>query len=78
MAYYKDSKYLKYDPDPAFDKTHPPGANTPFSGIYRCAGCGHEITSVAPHPLPPQSHHQHNALQGHIRWQLIVGTTHAR
>jgi hypothetical protein len=72
MALYKDSKYLTASNHAAFDKVHEPGSATPFSGIYRCEGCGHESTSVVSHPLPPQNHHQHNAYQGSIRWRLVV------
>ncbi|QEC56700.1 protein L [Flavisolibacter ginsenosidimutans] len=76
MAYYKNSAYLTLNNHSAFDLTHHPGAKTSNSGIYRCDGCGHEIVSVSPHPLPPQNHHQHTQAQGHIRWRLVVATTH--
>lgn len=77
MAVYKNANYLRQDFGAAFDQFHSPGSNTPLSGIYKCAGCGHEMVSVANHPFPPQNHHVHNALQGQIRWQLIVMSTHA-
>jgi hypothetical protein len=76
MAFYKYSNYLASHADVAFDQVYPPGSPTPFSGIYRCEGCGHEITSIQDRPLPPQNHHEHNPSQGKIRWQLIVATTH--
>jgi hypothetical protein len=72
MAYYKYPKYLTQNNDAAFDQIHNAAAATPYSGIYRCEGCGHEVTSVSGHPLPPQNHHQHTRAQGTIRWRLIV------
>ena len=76
MAWYKHSQYLTQSNEGAFDAEHSPGAPTPHSGIYRCLGCGHEVTSVRAHTLPPQNHHQHTTAQGHVRWRLIVMTTH--
>jgi hypothetical protein len=76
MATYKYSGYLSASQDGAFDATHPPGAVTPFSGIYRCMGCGKEIVSEHGKPLPPQNHHQHAAGQGAIIWKLIVFADH--
>jgi hypothetical protein len=78
MAFYKYSAYLSQNNLGAFDEIHEPGALTPHSGIYRCEGCGHEITSIQNNPLPPQNHHQHTMSQGRIRWRLIVRTTHTR
>jgi hypothetical protein len=72
MAYYKYEQWLARSTHEAFDQLHSPGGSTPFSGIYRCEGCGHEVTSVQSHPLPPQNHHQHTYSQGAIRWRLIV------
>jgi hypothetical protein len=56
----------------AFDNVHSPGAATPFSGIYRSEGCGHEVALNAGNPLLPQNHHQHKPGQGSIRWRLVV------
>lgn len=72
MALYKNPNYFRHTDDNAFDLEHRPGAATPYSGIYQCAGCGREITSVTGHTLPPQNHHQHTYGQGAIRWRLIV------
>lgn len=72
MAQYKYPQVLQPNNSNAFDLVHNPGSSTPFSGIYRCAGCGREATSIQHHPLPPQNHHQHSLVQGHVRWQLIV------
>lgn len=71
------SQAIQYSADAAFDSTSGPGQSTPFSGIYRCVGCGHEVTGVQGKTMPPQSHHQHTSQQGAIAWQLIVATTHA-
>jgi hypothetical protein len=69
---YKYSHFLLKSEDAVFDRIFTPGVDTPHSGIYRCEGCGREVTSVADHPLPPQNHHQHDASQGAIRWRLAV------
>jgi hypothetical protein len=74
MALYKYSQHLGTSDHGAFDSTHSPGTSTPYSGIYRCEGCGDEIASNAGNPLPPQNHHQHSTSQGAIRWRLIVYT----
>jgi hypothetical protein len=71
MALYKYNQFLSPRDGPAFDVLHSPGATTPFSGIYRCEGCGHEVVSTVGHPLPPQDHHQHASYRP-IQWQLIV------
>lgn len=74
MALYKYSQYLDHSSHQAFDQIHRPGETTPFSGIYRCEGCGKNEVSVAGRPLPPQNHHQHTMSQGAIRWRLIAAT----
>ena len=71
-ALYKYSQYLQQNNHAAFDQIYEPATTTPYSGIYRCEGCGLCVTSVKDHPLPPQNHHQHNYQQGRIRWRLIV------
>jgi hypothetical protein len=76
MALYKYNAFLMHSDDNAFDLLHGPGAATPFSGIYRCHGCGREDVSTYGHPLPPQNHHQHAASQGLIQWRLIVAADH--
>ena len=77
MALYKDGTHLTPTTDTNFDTVHHPGAKAPFSGIYRCVGCGHEVVSTEHHPLPPQNHHQHKTNQGTIRWKLLVYAEHA-
>jgi hypothetical protein len=74
VAVYKYINYLQQSPHAAFDQVHSPGHPTPFSGIYRCEGCGINEVSTHLHPLPPQNHHQHTQAQGPIRWRLIVAT----
>jgi hypothetical protein len=70
--FYKYAEFLTKSGDEKFDKLHEPGTPTPYSGVYRCEGCGKEATSVSSHPLPPQNHHQHTPEQGKIRWRLAV------
>lgn len=72
MAFYKYANYLTTSDHHAFDDIHHPGEATPYSGIYHCTGCGHEVTSVQGHPLPPQNHHQHDYTEGAILWKLVV------
>ena len=74
MAVYKHAHYLIQDNSAAFDQIHPAGTATPYSGIYRCEGCGRNDVSTEGHPLPPQNHHQHSPQQGAIRWRLVVAT----
>ncbi len=72
MALYKYSHFLAASSDDVFDAVSRPDNLAPRSGIYRCLGCGREVTSEENNPLPPQSHHQHQPHQGHIQWQMIV------
>jgi len=48
---YKYDQFLTKSDDEKFDKIYEPGTPTPYSGIYRCEGCGKEATSV--HPPSP-------------------------
>ena len=77
MALYQASEFLSRITHAGFDAVHSTAATTPYSGVYRCVGCGKEIISTKGHPLPPQNHHQHTAQQGRIRWRLIVAAQHA-
>ncbi|CAM3169517.1 hypothetical protein SPAN111604_07995 [Sphingomonas antarctica] len=72
-AIYKHTTHLEQSNSDAFDTITPVGHSAPYSGIYRCKGCGHMISSTKGHTLPPQNHPQHSTAQGQIRWQLIVG-----
>lgn len=69
-------RYVSKTSDQAFDAEHRPGATTPYSGLYRCMGCGKEDVSTEGHPLPPQNHHQHTQAQGAILWRLAVFADH--
>ena len=73
MAFYKYAQFLTAEDEPEYDAIRVPGDLTPFSGIYRCEGCGQSVVSTHLHPLPPQNHHQHGLLaNGPIRWRLVV------
>jgi hypothetical protein len=76
MAIYKNPSVLTKSEDVAFDAIHAPGGAAPFSGIYKCEGCGYEVASNHGQPLPPQNHHQHPANLGAIRWRLVVFAEH--
>lgn len=74
MAHVVDTSVLTPGNPAAFAPTYRPGARTPFSGIYRCATCGHEAVSTMGHPLPPQHLAHRHALP--ILWRLVVAATH--
>lgn len=76
MASYKYAAYISNNQSDEFDKEYGPGKIVPFSGIYRCMGCGREIAANQENPFPPQNHHQHTQAQGAIRWRLIVYAVH--
>ncbi len=50
------------------------GTKVPVSGIYRCTGCGDEITSNKDDPFPPQNGDQHECNGKPIHWELVVMT----
>jgi hypothetical protein len=72
MAQYKFERFLHFCSDKVLDTVTPAGAIAPRSGIYRCDGCGMELTALADQPLPNIGHHEHAASQKLIRWKLIV------
>ena len=72
MAFYKYAAVLTHVDNQHYDTLHGVSALTPFSGIYRCTGCGQSAVSTRGHPLPPENHHQHAPMHGPIQWQLIV------
>jgi hypothetical protein len=74
MAVYKYTHYLTQVNTVPFDTITHPATPTPYSGIYRCEGCGVNVVSTQGHHMPPQNHHQHAIAQGTIRWKLIVAT----
>ena len=73
MAFYKYPQYFTQQNGDAFDKLHPPGVSTPFSGLYKCEVCGHEADSTKGHPLPPE-HHSRNAPHQRTKWRLIAAS----
>jgi hypothetical protein len=77
MAYYKYAANLEQEPAaPEYDLVYHPATSTPYSGVYKCQGCGREAVSTYGHALPPQNHHQHTPSQGTIRWRLIAKSMH--
>jgi hypothetical protein len=75
---YKNPAHFHVNQSPQFDALNGPSTAAPTSGIYRCAGCGHEATSTKGHPLPPQDHHTHTVAEGKIRWQLVAACLHVK
>lgn len=59
---------------PEWNNAYGIGATVPASGIYRCTGCGDEITSNKDDKFPPQNRHQHVNQAVPVQWQLIVKT----
>ena len=78
MALYKYDQAVSRSQHANFDKLYAPGHTAIDAGIYRCAGCGDEISIAGGHILPPQNHHQHSREQGDIAWQLIVASVSIR
>ena len=76
MATYKYPGNLAQVDHQAFDVLYAPGQAPPFSGIYKCMGCGREVVAEQARQLPPQNHHQHFPNQGAVRWVLIVYADH--
>lgn len=77
MAYFSEKAVLKKEGPLKYQIIRKSEEITPFSGIYKCVGCGREIVSAKSNPLPPQNDHQHDsASEGEIRWQLIVRADH--
>lgn len=79
MAQYASdtAKYLSQTDEPAakhWKTLYGVSSTVPVSGIYRCRGCGDEITSNKGDPFPPQNKHQHTSKDGDISWELIVKT----
>ena len=56
----------------AFDTIHNPGEECELEGIYKCVGCGKEITLAKGKTFPAQNHDQHTSDKGLIRWKLFV------
>lgn len=65
-------KEASKDSNNAFDEQYNPGDTCKHEGIYKCKGCGKEITLAKDKTFPPQNHHQHSQQQGSIRWNLFV------
>ena len=78
MAYYKDITLLRRETGAEYDLVHAAGEQVPFTGIYRCQGCGNSIAALAGNRFPPPNHHDHNALQPRMRWQLVVKSNFER
>jgi hypothetical protein len=72
MAHYANAGYLNHSTNAQFNYIHNPGQIPQIGGIYRCTGCGKEVTCAIGHTLPPQNHHQHTPFYVPIKWQLVV------
>ncbi|HCN45044.1 MAG TPA: protein L [Pseudomonas sp.] len=79
MAQYAEDtqNYLRSATDPEDEhwrRLYGIGSEVPVSGIYRCRGCGHEITSNKTDQFPPQNKKQHTCDDEEVLWELIVMT----
>jgi hypothetical protein len=74
MAVCKDWSFFEHSNSSAFDTIFSAGSFTPYSGIYRCEGCGQNSVSTEGMPLPARGHHGHQSSQGTVRWRLIAST----
>lgn len=75
MAVYKTLDFLSHSTHFAFDTTTASGSVSPFTGIYRCQGCGREIAAHTGMTLPGEDNHLHRIGQGPVTWQLVVATS---
>lgn len=71
MALFAHTGYLRYFDSTAFTHLHGPGDPSPYSGIYKCVACGHEVACAAAQSLPKIAHPQHPADRT-IEWRMIV------
>lgn len=78
MAYYKDLRLLGRENGDEYDLFYNAGDKAPYTGIYRCAGCGNSRAAYKGDRFPPPNHHDHNALQTKMRWQLVVKSNFER
>jgi hypothetical protein len=69
MAYYREAANLTQFNHAMFDNQYEPGQTVTYKGIYKCTGCGDEIT--VNERFPPQNTHQHTSYLP-VRWKLIV------
>ena len=81
MPTYKYANFLQTSDSKIFDKLHHSGASVPYSGIYRCATCGFEITCEEGRIFPPEKscakhHAKWKCAQGEVNWQLAAFTIH--
>lgn len=75
MALFSYTGYLRYFDSTAFTNVHGPGDPAPYSGIYKCESCGHEVAIPATNPLPKMTHPRHS-IESPIEWRLIVYAQH--
>lgn len=77
VAYYKDNDHVRETGNgdhKRWSTAYKPGEISSDSGIYRCQGCGTEITHIKGQSLPPRSDHTHTKDHGKMRWLLLVRT----
>lgn len=74
MVFLKRQAFWQESAEEALDILVACDVITPYSSIYRCEACGHEILSTKGAPMPSAAHHQHSYNQEAIRWRLIVRT----
>lgn len=78
MANFKYAGFLTLDKGAEFDRLHEPNSEAPFSGVYRCDGCGISATFLRGQKIPVQPQHKHNGSQGKVRWRLVVKSHYSK
>lgn len=76
MPFYTDKTsqfFTKQEPGREWESAYGIGDKVPVSGIYRCTGCGDEITSNKGDIFPPQNKTQHPYCSA-IQWRLVAKT----
>lgn len=76
MPFFTDqtSKFFtKQESGKEWESTYGISEKVPASGIYRCTGCGDEITSNKGDIFPPQNRTQHPNCSA-IKWRLVAKT----
>lgn len=71
-SYLKKVTTFKPEEAEIWNSAKAAGSSAPASGIYRCTGCGHEITSNEGSKLPSLNCHRQSDSATAVSWQLVV------
>ncbi|MFF7710224.1 hypothetical protein [Pseudomonas sp. NPDC007930] len=59
-----------------WEALYAPGDAAPAHGVYRCEGCGEEVTCARSAPLPAREQHAHYG-PWRVQWRLVAKTAGA-